>query len=130
VIVNLAFFQVANADEPPPFGGDPSPDQVMDSIEVLSDVHFELERSEDTLEHAFAVDHPEGLYYLQVRVFLFRKGHDGMTAQAEQFFFGKRPVPIPCQGVTMPIPWPDIPIESLHTYGAIHPRKRPWWRFW
>ena len=127
--MDLAFFQVADADEPPPFGGDPSPDQVTDSIEVLNDVHFEFERSEGTLEHAFAVDHPEGLYYLQARVLLFRK-HHGMTAQVEQFFFRKRPLPIPCEGVTVPIPWPEIPIESLHHYVTIHPRNRPWWRFW
>ena len=44
-------------------------------------------------------------------------------AQAEQFFFARRPLPVPCEGVTLPVVWPDIPLNDLQHHGTVLPAK-------
>ena len=35
------------------------------------------------------------------------------------------------ENVTLPVEWPQIPLEDLHHYGTVSPQnKRPWWKFW
>jgi hypothetical protein len=95
---------------------------------------FNRESEETNVEHQFAVEHPPGYYYVQVRVILFRAGGGKVFAQAEQFFFARRPIHIIQDSevrVTFPVSWPSEPLETLHKYGTISPQsKRPWWKFW
>jgi len=125
VIVSVAFFRVPRADAPAPFNGDPAGDLVTDKVELLNDVHLEREKADSSLEEDFELDRPDGFYYLQVRAILFRtQGESGRTfAQAEQFFFGRRSLAIPCERVTLPVEWPQIPLESLHHYGTVRPAR-------
>jgi len=123
VIVSLAFFQVPGADSPAPYDGDPAGDRVTDQAELLNDVHLEHARADASLEQEFEVDRPEGFYYLQVRVILVRTQGGKTFAQAEQFFFGRRCLVVPCDGVTLPVVWPDTPLEELHRYGTVQPTK-------
>ena len=123
VIVSLAFFRVPDAGSPAPHGGEPTSEQVTDEAQLLNDVHLEREKTDASVEQEFDVDRPAGFYYLQVRVILFRAQAGKTFAQAEQFFFGKRPLPVPCEGVTLPVAWPDLPLDDLHHHGTVRPAK-------
>ena len=51
---------------------------------------------------------------------------DKVFAQAEQFFFARRPLPLteePLGHVMLPVQWPQIPLDELGTYGVVEPRK-------
>jgi hypothetical protein len=71
---------------------------------------------------------------VQVRAILFRTQAGKVFAQAEQFFFGRRPVQVGSQpeGTRMlPVSWPTQALEDLEHHGTVSPQsKRPWWRFW
>jgi hypothetical protein len=95
----------------------------MDEAEVVKDVHLEQGRTETSVEQDFEVDRPDGFYYLQVRAILFRTQGGKTFAQAEQFFFRRRSLVVPCEGVTLPVVWPDISLEDLHHYGTVRPSK-------
>lgn len=123
MIVSLAFFRVPGATSPAPHDGDPASEHVTDTAELLNDVHLERERAEVSVEQAFELTRPEGFYYLQVRVLLFRTQAGKTFAQAEQFFFGRRPLAVPCEGVTLPVAWPDLALEDLHHQGTVRPGK-------
>jgi len=134
IIVNLCFFSVPEVDASPPYDGDPPAEKATDCQEVLHDVHPDEERSEAGRECSFSLQRDEGYYFIQIRVILFRQNEGRLLAQAEQFFFRRRPLVVSAAyspAVTFPIRWPDTDLGELHHYGTIAPRKtRPWWRFW
>lgn len=126
LIVNLCFFPVGGSDAPAPYGGDPPGEAVTDSHEVAKQVDLHTESSQPGYDMPFVVERPAGFYYLQVRVILFRTQADKVFAQAEQFFFAKRPLSLtkePLGHVTLPVQWPQIPLDELGTYGVVEPRK-------
>jgi hypothetical protein len=134
IIVNLCFFAVPEPDAPVPFNGDPPAEAATDCEKVLEQVDLETESQVATREFPCRVERPPGYYFVQVRVILFRMKAGKVFAQAEQFFFARRPVQISAESastVTLPVSWPVEPLEELHHYGTIKPQaKRPWWRFW
>lgn len=134
IIVNLCFFAVPEADAPVPFNGDPPAESATDYEKVSEQVDLEMESQVATRDFPFRVERPPGYYFVQVRVILFRMKAGRVFAQAEQFFFARRPVKIsaePGSSVTFPVSWPGKALEALHHHGTIKPQaKRPWWRFW
>ncbi|MBM3459959.1 MAG: hypothetical protein FJX77_15670 [Armatimonadetes bacterium] len=77
-------------------------------------------------ELPLAVERPAGFYFLQVRVILIRTQAGKAIAQAEQFFFGRQPLSLteePLGRVTLPVAWPQIPLEELGIYGVVEPRR-------
>jgi hypothetical protein len=125
LIVNLCFFSVAAADARAPHGGNPPAEAVTDSHEVAKQVDLHTESSQSSYEFPFVVERPTGFYYLQVRAILFRTQAGKVFAQAEQFFFAQRPLPLteePLGHVTLPVQWPQIPLQELGNYGVVKPR--------
>jgi hypothetical protein len=64
---------------------------------------------------------------LQVRAILFRTQADKVLAQAEQIFFGRRPVHIasePEGKLTLPVSWPTQALEELHHSGTESPQRK------
>lgn len=126
LIFNLCFFPVGSPTEPAPYGGDPPGEAVTDSHEVAKQVDLNSESSQSAYDLPFVVERPAGFYYLQVRAILFRTQAGKVFAQAEQFFFARRPLPLtdePLGSVTLPVHWPQIPLEELGSYGVVEPRK-------
>jgi hypothetical protein len=134
LIINLCFFAVAGPDAPAPYNGDPPAEAASDYDKVFEQVNLEKESQDSAVEIGFSVERPAGYYYVQVRVILFQAKEGKVFAQAEQFFFGKRPLVFGAESqgnVTLPVEWPTIPLEDLHHYRTIRPqKKRPWWKFW
>jgi hypothetical protein len=134
LIASLCFYRVEAADAPAPFGGDPPAEAATDCHEVVQQVDLNTESSQPAYDLPFSVERPIGFYYLQVRAILFRTEAGQVVAQAEQFFFGRRPVHFtsePEGTLTLPVSWPTQTLEELQHYGTVSPqRKRPWWRFW
>jgi hypothetical protein len=135
LIVNLCFYAVPGPDAPVPYNGDPPAGAATDCEQVFEEVDLDKESQQTTFEHHFSIERQPGYYYVQVRIILFRRRENGsMVAQAEQFFFARRPFHIdsePDSRITFPVAWPAIPLETLHHYDTITPQaKRPWWRFW
>jgi hypothetical protein len=97
-------------------------------------VDLNTESSRAAYDLPFGTERPAGFYYLLVRAILFHTQAGNVFAQAEQFFFGHRPVQIasePEGKLALPVSWPTQALEHLHHYGTVNPRsKRPWWRFW
>jgi hypothetical protein len=126
LFVTLCFFPVETADAPAPYGGDPPAEAVTDSHEVANQVDMHTESLESACDLPFVVEKPAGIYYLQVRAILFRSRSGKMFAQAEQFFFARRPLSLtgaPLGHVTLPVQWPQIPLEELGTYGVVQPQR-------
>jgi hypothetical protein len=126
LIVNLCFFPVGAADAPAPYRGDPPAAAVTDCHEVAKQVDQHTESSQSAYDLPFVVKRPVGFYYLQVRAILFRTQAGKVFAQAEQFFFARRPLPLteaPCGHVTLPVQWLQIPREELGTYGVVEPPR-------
>jgi len=126
LIVNVCLFEVGGLDAPAPHDGDPPPEAVADTHKVVEDVHLHEESQRPTFEQTFHIDHRPGFYYVQVRVILFRNHKGSMLAQAEQFFFARRPVQIaaePAGQITFPVSWPTKSLEELHKYGTIRPQS-------
>jgi hypothetical protein len=126
LIVSLCFFRVGAAADPAPYGGDPPGEAVTDCHEVFKQVDLNTESPQAAYDLALAVERPAGIYYLQVRAILFRTQADKVFAQAEQFFFARRPLPLteqPLGQVTLPVQWPQIPLEELGSYGVVEPRR-------
>ncbi|MGC3972364.1 MAG: hypothetical protein QM775_34985 [Pirellulales bacterium] len=134
LILSLCFFEVPATDSPPPYDGDPPQDAAIDCEQIWEQVDLDVETEAGTFECPFKVTRPVGFYYAQLRAILFRKKQDEVFAQTEQFFFGRRPLAfgVTRDGVlTLPVAWPTVPLESLHTYGTFKPQTpRPWWKFW
>jgi hypothetical protein len=127
VILNLALFRVESPSSPPPYDGDPPADSITDVVAILEDV--DLARPESTGTERlveFEFRRPPGDYYVQVRAVVFRSSGDRMVAQAEQFFFGRRPLSIGAAevaGVEFPVVWPAMPVEDLGVYGTVRPNR-------
>ena len=125
LIVSLCFFRVGSAAEPAPYGGDPPAEAVTDCHEVFKQVDLHSESTQPAYDLPLAVERPAGFYYLQVRAILFRTQAGKAFAQAEQFFFARRPLPLtdePLGRVTLPVQWPQIPLEELGSYGVVEPQ--------
>jgi hypothetical protein len=134
LIVSLCFYRVDAAEAPAPHGGDPPAEAATDCHEVVNEVDLNTESSQSAYDLPFRIERPAGFYYLQVRVILFRMQAEKVLAQAEQFFFGNRPIHIRAElqdMLTLPAVWPTQALEELHHYDTVNPpKKRPWWRFW
>lgn len=134
LILTVCFYPVSGPGSPAPHGGDPPAEAAIDCHEVVNDVHPHEESDQAAYDFPFGIDRPAGHYYLQVRAILFRDKGDSLFAQAEQFFFSRRPFEVMQAGgdrVTLPVAWPGLPLEELHHYGTVHPEPaRSWWRFW
>lgn len=127
LIVNLCFYRVDTADAPAPHGGDPPAEAATDCHEVAKQVDLHTETTKTAIELPFAIERPVGFYYLQVRAILFRVQAGKVVAQAEQFFYSRRPLPI-IEGsqdrITLPVAWPGEPLDELHHYGTVHPKSK------
>lgn len=118
--VSVTFFPVTSAASPPPFGGDPPPERWTDDSSVK-----EAEEPDDKPLH-FSFERVAGFYYLGVSVIAYLERDGKMFAQVEQFFPMSRPCEIRAgseQQVQLPVAWPDIPFDELHTYGTVHPQR-------
>ncbi len=124
LIVSVCFYRVEAADAPAPYGGDPPAEAASDCHEVAKQVDLHSESLQAGYDLVFSIEHPPGFYYLQVRAILFRTQGDKVFAQAEQFFYSRRPVAIPqvtAGRLTLPVSWPTASLDKLHHYGTIHP---------
>ena len=134
LIVSLCFYRVEATDSSAPHGGDPPAEAATDCQEVFQQVDLDAESERAAYDLPFCIDRPAGFYYLQVRAILFRTQAGKVFAQAEQFFFSRRPAHITPRSegsLTLPVTWPGEALEELHHYGTVSPQaKKPWWRFW
>ena len=124
LILSFAFFRVATADAPAPYGGDPPAEAATDAHPVAEQVDFDNESVQPAYDLPFEVERPAGFYYLQVRAVLFRLRTGQVFAQAEQFFFGRRPLAFVEDAVgrvTVPVEWPPQAPDELHTYFTVEP---------
>ena len=126
LIVSLCFFPVSAADARDPFDGDPPVEAATDVHEVANQVDLNTELSQSSYDLPFELERPKGFYYLQVRCILFRTKEDKVFAQAEQFYFSRRPLSLTDEApghLTLPVQWPQIPLEELGTYEIVEPQK-------
>ncbi len=123
--VRLAFFPVAGPAAAPPFDGDPPAEAVTDCPELYNEVDLDHELDETSRSIPFSIRHPSGHYYIQLRTLLYRKQDGKVFAQAEQFYFSRRPLALldDLPAVTLPIEWPSIPLDELGHYGTIEPKQ-------
>ncbi len=123
LIVNLAFFEVDDADSDPPYNGDPPAEAASDCPQLYKGVDLDSEYTVTERDVSFSIKHAPGYYYIQVRAILFREQNGKVFAQAEQFFFGRRPLALieNFDSVTFPIAWPSTPLGELEHYGTIRP---------
>ena len=126
ISATIAFFPVDNERAAKPFDGDPPGDAIKDSEHLLEEVDFQTETTVPTRAIPFSVSRPAGHYYIQLRFILYRFKDGKAFAQAEQFFFGKRTLPLlyDIDGLTLPVEWPSIPLEELGRYGTVQPNSR------
>jgi hypothetical protein len=127
LILSLCFYRVPAAEAPAPYAGDPPAEAATDCHEVYKqvDLHVELAQSADDLP--FSIERQPGFYYLQVRAMLFRTQGAKVFAQAEQFFYSRRPVQIPqvVEGrLCLPVSWPAESVGELHHHFTMHPRPK------
>ncbi len=118
--VTVTFFPVASAAAPAPFDGDPPTDRWTDTSSVK-----EAEEPDDK-PLRFSFQRTAGHYYLGVSVIAFLERDGKMFAQVERFFPMTRPCEIRAGGeqqIQLPVSWPDIPFDELHTYGTVHPQR-------
>ena len=123
--VSLAFFEVDDMDSDPPYNGDPPADAVTDSQDLYNKVDLETESAITALDIPFSIEHAPGHFYIQIRTILYRKEQGKFFAQAEQFFYGGRPLPLleDIPSITFPVEWPSIPLDELGIYGKIEPKN-------
>ena len=98
---------------------------MTDSHEVAKQVDLHTESSQSGYDVPFAVERPAGYYYLQVRAILFRTQAGKVFAQAEQFFFARRPLPLTedIGSITLPVHWPQIAMDELGSHGVVKPQR-------
>ena len=125
LVVSLAFFPVDSPNAAVPFDGDPPVDAVTDCWELYNIVDLDTQRDEQSASIPFSINCPAGYYYLQLRTLLYRKQDGKVFAQAEQFFFSRRPLELLADipAVTLPVEWPSIAIDDLEHYGTITPQN-------
>lgn len=127
LILSVCFYRALTADAPPPHGGDPPAEAATDCHQVVKQVDLDRESSQAAYELPFSAQRSAGYYYLQVRAILFRTQGGKVFAQAEQFFYGRRPVEIPqraAERLILPVSWPATPLDELHHYGTLEPRPK------
>src|SRR5581483_6535020 len=73
LILNLVFYEVGGPDAPPPHDGRPPAEAAKDVVNVLDDVNVDAESTVGVREQKFALEHPTGWFYVEVRAVLFRK---------------------------------------------------------
>jgi hypothetical protein len=123
--VSLAFFPVSGANAPVPYNGDPPAGVETECPELYSEVDLDTEIHESKRTIPFSLEHASGHYYLQLRTILYRKQDGKVFAQAEQFFFRRRPLALidDLPSVTLPVEWPSIPLDELGHYRTVYPQK-------
>jgi len=123
--VSLAFFPVTGPDALPPYDGDPPPDAVTDCPDLYNQVDLDTEIVESVRTIPFSIEHASGHYYLQLRTLLYRQQDGKVFVQAEQFFFGRRPLALldDLPSVVLPVEWPSIPLDELGHYGTVEPQE-------
>lgn len=126
ISADVAFFAVEDENATKPFEGNPPGEAIKDLERLLEDVHLNQESRATTREIPFSVSRSAGHYYIQLRFILYRFEDGNVYAQAEQFFFGKRTLPLlnDITGISLPVEWPSIPLEELGSYGTIEPDNR------
>lgn len=124
--LRLAFFPVEGPDSPKPYDGDPPVESVTDDPKLYEKVDLDAELVETKRTIPFSIQHAAGHYYIQLRTILYRKQEGKVFAQAEQFFFGRRPLALldDLPSVTLPVEWPQIPLDELSHYGTIEPKNK------
>jgi hypothetical protein len=128
LILTVCFYEVGSLDAPVPFDGRPPADAVRDAVKVLDDVDLEKESTATSRDHPFSLEHPVGYFYVEVRAILFRKRDENLVAQAEQFFYSKRPLRIReanNMSMTYPVVWPADSAERLKAFGVVKPQTPP-----
>ena len=126
ISVSLAFFEVEGPDSEPPHAGEPPIHAINDCPELYNDdVDLDRELIQPSRDIPFSIEHRTGHFYIQLRTILFRKHNEKVLAQAEQFFFGRRPLTLlhDMPSVTFPIEWPSTPVEELEHYGSVNPEN-------
>lgn len=106
VVVTLCFFRVAGADAKPPYDGDPPAEACGDSVEICAEDPGDIDIMEANREWPFKTDRAPGCYYTQVRIVLYRQQGGQLYAQVERFFFGRRSLHVPeegLKGVRLPV---------------------------
>jgi len=129
----IAFFHVPTTDTPPPFDGEPPGTAVTDCHKFYEQVDLNVEAIDIPNLIPFSIPRAPGVYYLQLRAILYRFHNGQQFAQHEEFFFTRRPVDLRTEilTVTLPLEWPEIPLEDLGVYGTHKPkRKWPWPLTW
>jgi hypothetical protein len=123
--VNIAFFLVQGENATKPFRGDPPGNAIKDVERVFEAVDFAKEITVSSREIPFSLSRPPGYYYIQSRFILYRIQDNKVYAQAEQFFFGKRTLPLfdDISGIILPAEWPSIPLSELSIYRTFQPTK-------
>ena len=93
----------------------------FDDLQVYRDIYYTASNAKE-----MPVRIPAGHYYIQLRFILYRYKDGKAYAQAEQFFFGRRALPLldDISGLTLPVEWPSIPLEELGSYGTVKPNNR------
>jgi hypothetical protein len=122
--VSLAFLSVADPDAPAPYDGDPPAEAITDCLEVYNEVDLNTEIQDSTRAIPFALERAAGYFYLQLRTQLYRKQDGKVFAQAEQFFYGRRPLALldDLPSVKLPVEWPPIQLDDLGHYGTVEPQ--------
>ena len=125
ISATIAFFPIEKECDEIPYGGEPPNDAITDSEHVLEEVEFDIENTNSTRVIPFSVKRPAGYCYLQLRFILYRFVGDKAFAQVEQFFFGKKPLPLldDINGIVLPVTWPSIPLEELGSFGMVEPNN-------
>src|SRR5579862_1323312 len=128
LILHLVFYEVGGPDVPPPYDGRPPAEAAKDVVNVLDDVNVDVESTAAVREQKFALEHPTGWFYVEVRAVLFRKRETNLIAQVEQFFYSKRPLRIREAGntpMTYPVAWPADNEERVKKFGIARPDMPP-----
>ena len=132
--LDIAFFAVPTIETPPPFDGDPPGDAVTDCHNIYKLVDWDRKSLDvplcDSVFRSNVAQESSTFSCVPCYIAITTTKH---VAQAEQFFFASRPLQIApdLPSVTLPMAWPDIPLEELGHYGTVKPdRKRPWPLSW
>ena len=124
IMVSLCFFKVPGAESSPPDVDRIDPRELRDIQLLAKEVDLERDSRRIAFLNSFEFHHPEGFFYLQLRVVLFRKAADSVAAQAEQFLFNRRPLEIHeglIKPVLLSVSWPSTPLGELHRHASFYP---------
>ena len=122
LVVSLALHSVSYPDAEPP-GDDAFPEE---STEVYNSVDLNTEIEQPVIAIPYVISHAASHVYIQLSTILFRQKGEQAFAQVERFTFAKRSLPLfgDLHSVTLPVSWPQIPLEELGSYGTVYPNGR------